>query len=347
MTAFERSPHVGARHAPTVSVVMAAYNAEAFVAEAIESVLGQTLADLELIIVDDASTDRTPAIVARYVRRDPRVRAIRLARNVGTARAKNAALQHARAPFVAVCDDDDVQLPERLASQVAYLEAHPRHVMVGCRVQPFGDVTAAPPAWLPGDDALARPRVLFQALYIDSANLFRRDLAWVHGLRYPHGLLWDDWVFQALALQFGEVHVLPRTLLNYRRHAAQQTSPDRLLRSAPRTLATLRRVFAIAGVACSRAELEFHHAIAPNPFGVLPDRDCLRHHGEMLPAAARAWVERLGRRAVQAGWTTDAAFAAVAQDVLCRLPAMLRAVPGARVLPAQDHRAWRPGASCL
>lgn len=339
MTAFERSPHIGARRVPTVSVVMAAYNAEDFIAEAIGSVLGQTLADLELIIVDDASTDHTPAIVARYVRRDPRVRAFRLARNAGTARAKNVALHHARAPFVAVCDDDDVQLPERLASQVAYLDAHPRHVMVGCRVRPFGDVVAAPPAWFPGDDALARPHVLFQALYIDSANLFRRDLACVHGLRYPTGLLWDDWVFQAQALQFGDAHVLARTLVNYRRHPAQQTSPDRLLRSAARTRATLRRVFAIAGVACSRAELELHHAISPSPFGVLPDRDCLRRHGEMLGTAARAWVERLGGRAVQAGWATDAAFSVVAREVLCRLPASgTQAPPGAERLRMAPRR---------
>lgn len=319
---------------PTVSVVMAAYNAQPFVAEALESVLEQTLSDFELLVVDDASTDETPAIVERYARRDRRIRVFSLPRNAGTAHAKNAALQHARAPFVAVCDDDDRQLPVRLASQVAYLEANPRHVMVGCRVRPFGEVSGAPLAWLPGDDGLARPHILFQAIGVDSANMFRRDLVSVHGLSYPGGLLWDDWVFQALALQIGEIHVLPQALLDYRRHAAQQTSPERLVASGRRTRATLQRVLQVAGVTCSRVELELHHAISPSPFGLLPDRDYLLRHADTLEAAAESWIGRLGRLAVQAGWTAETAFAEVAAEILRRLPPMLRAAQaGSQALP--------------
>ena len=319
---------------PTVSVVMTAYNAQPFVAEALESVLEQTLTDFELLVVDDASTDDTPVIIERYASRDRRIRVFRLPRNMGTAHAKNTAIAHARAPFVAICDDDDRQLPARLASQVAYLEANPRHVMVGCRVRPFGDLGGAPLAWLPGDDTLARPRILFQAICVDSANLFRRDLTSVRGLRYPAGLLWDDWVFQALALQAGAIHVLPQTLLDYRRHAAQQTSPALLMASGRRTRATLQRVLQIAGVACSRAELELHHAISPSPFGLVPDRDYLLRHGDSLEAEAGAWIGRLGRLAVQAGWTTETAFADVAAEILRRLPPMLRAArAGSQPLP--------------
>src|SRR5574340_935439 len=235
------------RHVPTVSVMMAAYNAQAFLAEAIESVLDQTLRDFELLVVDDASTDATSAITGRYARLDRRIRTLRLARNGGTGWARNAGLAHARAPFVAICDDDDRQMPGRLAAQVAYLESHPQHVMVGCKIRPFGDVAAGLPlAWLPGGDTLARPHVLFQALYVDSANLFRRDLASVHCLRYPSGPAWEDWVFQAQALRIGDIHVLPEVLLEYRRHAAQQTSPARLRASGPRTRATMLRVLEIA-----------------------------------------------------------------------------------------------------
>ncbi|MGE5320848.1 MAG: glycosyltransferase family 2 protein [Hyphomicrobiaceae bacterium] len=320
---------------PTVSVVMAAYNAQAYLAEALESVLGQTLRDFELLVVDDASTDGTPALIERYASRDHRIRVFRLPRNAGTAHAKNVALQHARAPYVAICDDDDRQLPERLTSQVAYLEANPQHVMVGCQVRPFGDVDdAAPIAWLRGDDTLARAHVLFQALYIDSANLFRRELARAHGLAYPAGLLWDDWVFQALALQFGAIHVLPDVLLDYRRHAAQQTSPQRLLASGSRTRATLQRVLDVAGVVCSRAELELHYAISPSPFGLLPERDYLLRHGDSLAAKAGAWTERLGRQAVQSGWTDAAAFAAMAAPILRQLPQLLAAAEaGLQALP--------------
>lgn len=305
----------GTRPVPRVSVVMAAYNAQAFVAEAIESVLGQTLRDFELLVVDDASTDATPAIVERYARAHNRIRVLRLDWNGGTAHAKNLALEHARAPLVAICDDDDRQLPQRLARQVAWLEAHPRCVMVGGRVRPFGDVDASPLAWLPGDGPLARPRVLFQALYIDSASLFRRDLARVHGLRYADAPVWEDWVFQAQALRVGEIHVLPEILLDYRRHAGQQTSPARLRASGRRTLATMQRVLEIAGVGCSRAELELHHAIAPSPFGLVPDQDYLLRHHATLDAEAGAWLGELGRQVVQAGWTSAAAYGQVAQMI--------------------------------
>ena len=307
----------GARHAPAVSVVMAVYNAEDFLAEAIESVLGQTLTDFELLVVDDASTDGSPAIVERYARADRRIRAFRLARNGGTAHARNAALAHARAPLVAICDDDDRQGPQRLALQAAWLDAHPRCVMVGGQVRPFGGADAAALAWLPGDDALARPHVLFQALYVDSVSLFRRGLATVHGLRYPSGPVWEDWVFQALALQVGEIHVLPEILLDYRRHAAQQTSPARLMASGLRTRASMQRVLEIAGVTCSRAELELHHAIAPNPFGLVPDHDYLLRHQDSLDADAGAWLARLGRQAVRAGWTDGAAYRQVV-NAICR-----------------------------
>jgi glycosyltransferase involved in cell wall biosynthesis len=325
MIVFSKPSNAGTRQTPTVSVVMAVYNAQDFLAEAIESVLDQTLRDFELLVVDDASTDGSPAIIERYARLDRRIRTFRLARNGGTAHARNVALEHAQAPFVAICDDDDHQLPQRLAAQVAYLEAHPWHVMVGCKIRPFGDVGSAPLAWLPGGDVLARPHVLFQALYIDSASLFRRDLTCEHGVRYPSGPVWEDWVFQALALRVGEIHVLPDTLLDYRRHAAQQTSPARLMASGRRTRATMLRVLEIAGVTCSGMELELHHAISPSPFGLVPDRDFLLRHRDTLEAEAEAWLGRLGRQAVLAGWTSEAAFAEVAAQILRRLSPMLGA----------------------
>jgi glycosyltransferase involved in cell wall biosynthesis len=314
MIVFNSPLSLGTRHTPTVSVVMAVYNAQDFLAEAIDSVLGQTLRDFELLVVDDASTDASPAIIERYARADRRIRAIRLARNGGTAHARNAGLEHARAPFVAICDDDDRQLPQRLALQVAWLEAHPRCMMVGGHVRPCGDGPAAPLAWLPGDDALARPHVLFQALYVDSVSLFRRDLASVYGLRYPDAPVWEDWVFQALALRVGEIHVLPEILLDYRRHAAQQTSLARLRASGQRTRASMQRVLEIAGVGCSRAQLELHHAISPSPFGLVPDRDYLLRHRDTLEAEADAWLGRVGRQAVLAGWTSEAAFASGSAD---------------------------------
>jgi hypothetical protein len=195
---------------------------------------------------------------------------------------------------------------------------------------------------LPGGDVLARPHVLFQALYIDSASLFRRDLTCEHGVRYPSGPVWEDWVFQALALRVGEIHVLPDTLLDYGRHAAQQTSPARLMASGRRTLATC--------CACwkSRGDVQRHgtraaHAISPSPFGLVPDRDFLLRHRDTLEAEAEAWLGRLGRQAVLAGWTSEAAFAEVAAQILRRLSPMLGAAQAGLALRARTpgFRGWR------
>lgn len=116
--------------APTVSVVMPVYQAADFLAEAIESILAQTYPDLELIAVDDGSTDASGEILERYAKRDPRL-IVRRQRHEGVISARNAGLSLARAPWVACMDADDVSLPDRLARQVSALAARPEVVCIG------------------------------------------------------------------------------------------------------------------------------------------------------------------------------------------------------------------------
>jgi glycosyltransferase involved in cell wall biosynthesis len=116
--------------APIVSVVMPVYQAAEFLAEAIESILAQTHPDLELIAVDDGSTDGSAEILERYAKRDPRL-TVHRRRHEGVIRARNAGLSLARAPFVACMDADDVSLPDRLALQVSALTARPDVVCIG------------------------------------------------------------------------------------------------------------------------------------------------------------------------------------------------------------------------
>jgi glycosyltransferase involved in cell wall biosynthesis len=113
---------------PAVSVLMGVRNGAPQVRDAVESVLAQTATDLELIVVDDDSTDATPGILASF--RDPRLRRERRARG-GLTSALNAALRLARAPLVARLDADDAALPERLERQLAYLHAHPEVGLLG------------------------------------------------------------------------------------------------------------------------------------------------------------------------------------------------------------------------
>ena len=119
---------------PAVSVVIAVLNCQKFIAESIDSILNQTLQDIELIVVDDGSTDGTSGILTDYAARDPRVSVIRRSEAGGAGSARNAGIEAARADFIAFQDADDVSLPGRLERHHAHLAAHPE---IGFVVSPL------------------------------------------------------------------------------------------------------------------------------------------------------------------------------------------------------------------
>src|SRR5512135_2066099 len=130
---LETSPQPTRVDAPAVSVMMPVYNAQRYVAEAIESILAQTFTDFEFLIIDDGSTDGSLPILERYARRHDRIRLISRA-NTGYLVALNEMLGIARGEFIARMDADDIALPERFERQLCYLADHPGCVMVGSRV---------------------------------------------------------------------------------------------------------------------------------------------------------------------------------------------------------------------
>lgn len=107
-----------------VSVVIAAYNAEPFLCDLMESTLGQTHEDFEVVIVDDGSTDRTLELLREYEKRDDRVRVISQ-ENQGASIARNRGIEAARADWIALMDADDTMEPNRLERQIAFIEEHP------------------------------------------------------------------------------------------------------------------------------------------------------------------------------------------------------------------------------
>jgi glycosyltransferase involved in cell wall biosynthesis len=108
---------------PCVSVVIKSYNHAPYVAQAIESILSQSFEDFEIVVFDDGSTDATPEIVLGFS--DPRIRFEGSTVNQGASAAMNAAVARVRGEFIAILNSDDFALPGRLASQTAYLRAHP------------------------------------------------------------------------------------------------------------------------------------------------------------------------------------------------------------------------------
>lgn len=114
---------------------MPVYNEAEFVETAIQSVLRQTMTDLELVIVDNGSTDHSPEILRRF--RDPRIRVFRNPRNLGSAAAGNRAVRESRAALIARMDADDIALPHRLEKQVAAFAAEPKLALLGAQVRHF------------------------------------------------------------------------------------------------------------------------------------------------------------------------------------------------------------------
>ena len=107
---------------PLVSVVMPAYNAEKYIADAIRSVLRQTLTDLELIVIDDGSVDKTAQIVREMAGIDERIRFCPNEKNMGTARSRNRGMDLSRGEYVAFLDSDDNWHPRKLEKQMQMME---------------------------------------------------------------------------------------------------------------------------------------------------------------------------------------------------------------------------------
>jgi glycosyltransferase involved in cell wall biosynthesis len=120
-------------NAPAVSVITIFLNGEAFIQEAIESVVAQTFRDWELLLVDDGSTDASSAIAQRFAAADPdRIRYLEHAehRNRGMSASRNLGIERARGTFIALLDADDVWLPDHLEQHVRRLHEHPEAGMV-------------------------------------------------------------------------------------------------------------------------------------------------------------------------------------------------------------------------
>jgi len=159
---------------PRVSVLTGVHDGAPWVGEAVQSLLGQTLHDLEVIVVDDGSTDATPALLGAI--RDPRLRLERQPQ-AGLTRALNRALGLARAPVVARLDADDLALPERLERQLAFLASHPEVGLLGTAAREV-DVSGREVRVLrpPTDDSAIRRALIRRNPFVHSSVLMRRAL---------------------------------------------------------------------------------------------------------------------------------------------------------------------------
>ena len=204
---------------PRVSIVTPAYNAAPYLQQALDSMLGQTFTDFEMIVVDDASTDATMDIL--IANRDPRLRVVRNARNLGVAGSRNRGMSLARGALITPFDADDVSLPTRLARQVAYLEAHPDTVLVGTGTRDLvgGEIQ---PGKLVGrtESVLLRWYLHVSNPFGHSTVMYRASAVVSLGSPMIEDRLAEDFEYFHQLITQGEVGFLNEPLVLYRRHAS-------------------------------------------------------------------------------------------------------------------------------
>ncbi|SPJ26500.1 O-antigen biosynthesis glycosyltransferase WbnJ [Palleronia abyssalis] len=162
---------------PRVSVLMAAYNAEKFLDEAIQDILRQTYKDFEFIIVEDGSTDGTLAKLRTYAAGDPRILVVENTENRGLPVSLNIGLEHCRAPIVARADADDRYMPDRLQQQLAFMDRNPQVGLLSCAVEKIDENgTHLLTQTFPREDGEIRIRELFVNCISHPGAMFRRDL---------------------------------------------------------------------------------------------------------------------------------------------------------------------------
>ncbi|MFC8451329.1 glycosyltransferase family 2 protein [Kitasatospora sp. NPDC057223] len=209
---------------PRFSVIVPVHRVEEYLPECLESVLGQSFADFELIAVDDRSPDGCGAILDAAARRDERVRVLHLPENVGLGRARNAGLEHATGDYVLFLDSDDTYTPGLLQAVHDRLRdcADP-DILVHDYARTYADgrvVRAASAAVFgrPGSDVFTldeRPDLL-ELLQVVWNKAYRRDFVAEQGLTFPAGYYEDTpWTYPAL-LAAGRITLLDRVGVHYR-----------------------------------------------------------------------------------------------------------------------------------
>lgn len=210
---------------PLVSVVMATYNGERFLPAQLQSIIDQSYNKLEIIIVDDASTDSTPALLKQFQQQDPRIQVVGSDQNRGVIASFEEALRRASGDFIVLSDQDDVFHPDKIRRQVdILLEAADIDLVVSdlAVIDDNGTVTA-PSLWKHQRLAVQSGKPLRPLLYVNfvtgCATMMRRRLLQA-ALPFPADCIMHDWWLSVVSCRAagGGIALLPEPLTYYRQH---------------------------------------------------------------------------------------------------------------------------------
>ncbi len=203
---------------PRISVLMTVFNGGRFLAESVDSILAQSFADFEFVIVDDGSTDGSVDLLEAYARRDPRIRLFRNSANSGQTACLNQGLDKCRAEWVARQDADDLSDPRRLAAQWRAIRKNPSLILLGVNGWVIGEAArSVGMIHTPVADAGIRWSLPFRNPFIHTGVIFRRLHPGGSPVRYdPKFTICQDWELWSRLCEDGPVANLPNRLVAYR-----------------------------------------------------------------------------------------------------------------------------------
>jgi glycosyltransferase involved in cell wall biosynthesis len=297
---------------PAVSVVLPVLNGAPFLSAAIESILAQTFADLELIVVDDGSDDDSLSIAGRYARDDGRVRVFALSRDPAIesgARAANVGLGESRGDYIARMDCDDIAAPDRLAATLAWLEAHGLDACGG-QLERFGERPG--PVWYPESHDGVAHELIFRASLTNPTMLATAQC--LKQVRYDEAECAEEYDFLTRLVPRHRVGNCPKAVLRMRMHPGQTTrrlQAKKLKSQWRRRFAYFFQMFPGAEVADFNC---LHAAGWDRPLGDIADLERLGGWLERLSRLpetklrermARRWTETCDRSAAPASLRAD------------------------------------------
>jgi len=202
---------------PLVSAIVPVFNRESMVAGAIRSLLAQTLDNIEVVVVDDGSSDASVAVVESIY--DRRIRLVRHPQNRGIPSARNSGLEAARGKYVAWLDSDDTARPERLEVQVRFLDANPGIAMIGACAAIHDGIRTRIRLPCFSSESIA-PTLLFRSAFQQSAIMGRAEILKAHPYRLDFSVAEDLDQFIRLSREHRLAN-LPQILVDRQVHAGQ------------------------------------------------------------------------------------------------------------------------------
>jgi glycosyltransferase involved in cell wall biosynthesis len=266
-----------------VSVIIPTHDRASLIARSIRSALEQTLQDLEILVIDDASTDDTAAVVAAFG--DPRIRYLRHETNQGACVARNTGIRAARGAYVAFLDSDEEWVPHKLAVQVEALERSdlPEAGIVTCGEMGVNRAGRSR-RWLP-----ARRGWVFEALLLQqkigcrtSSLLVKRSVLEKHGILFDPALpARQDWDFVARVARVAQLEIVREPLVVVHHHDGERVwTPARAVRAGQ----YLHDKFQAELVQRARSHSRFHLRIALSCLAAGDNREARRQVLEALAA---------------------------------------------------------------